>query len=93
MDDLISRQALVAQFEQYDDFDEICIDTVFDILNDAPTIEAADVAEVRHGRWNYDDGYNTCSVCGSEFTDYDANGRRQWFYYCPNCSAKMDKEK
>lgn len=55
---------------------------------------AADVVEVRHGRWIHPvpgDGENHCSVCHAE---------QPWFYgygyyepdYCPNCGARMDKE-
>ena len=55
-------------------------------------IPAADVVEVRHGRWKtvHDEVYYwmACSVCGEEIpkrfgTDYYTN-------YCPNCGAKMD---
>jgi len=48
---------------------------------------AADVAEVKHGRWierpsiTYDK--MECSVCGFEY-DYSE------FTYCPNCGARMD---
>ena len=62
-------------------------DTMYCIDN----IPAADVVEVRHGRWEtapsngvYD---MRCSACGF------APGIR--FYssdYCPNCGARMDKE-
>ena len=55
------------------------------------SLPAADVVEVRHGRWEtapcngvYD---MRCSACGF------APGIR--FYssdYCPNCGARMDKE-
>lgn len=58
---------------------------------DIRNIPAADVVEVRHGRWEtapcngvYD---MRCSACGF------APGIR--FYssdYCPNCGARMDKE-
>lgn len=54
---------------------------------------AADVAPVRHGRWNdinpavLKPGVNwvcRCSECGCP-QDYKHN-------YCPNCGARMDKE-
>ena len=60
---------------------------------------AADVAEVRHGRWTIaeDDYYGLnivkCSVCHEEWCFeerddvFDLN-----YHYCPNCGAKMDKE-
>ena len=48
---------------------------------------AADVAPVRHGRWEV--GYfhdRVCSCClhpDNDFDDYAHN-------FCPNCGAKMD---
>ena len=51
------------------------------------SIPAADVAEVRHGRWidSEEDGHlSICGVC-----NYPVDR----FYktkYCPNCGAKMD---
>ena len=51
---------------------------------------AADVVEVRHGRWIVFDPKNAeskeCSMCGYLFSRlYPSN-------YCPNCGARMDKE-
>lgn len=58
------------------------------------SIPAADVAEVRHGRWeflgpnnlNRDCMCGTCSVCHirSKYIENTA--------ICPNCAARMDKE-
>ena len=57
-------------------------------------IHSADVAPVRHGRWDYhryrygnkdaeEMGVYVCSVCGhANWTEEDN--------YCPNCGAKMD---
>ena len=46
-------------------------------------LPAADVTEVRHGRWIYhDDGVFTCSECG--------NAESNDSYYCRLCGAKMD---
>ena len=61
---------------------------------DLNSIPAADVVEVRHGRWVKPvpgDGENYCSVCKAE---------QPWFYgygyfesdYCPSCGARMEKE-
>lgn len=56
-------------------------------------IPAADVAPVRHGKWNdinptvLNHGVNwvcRCSLCGCP-QDYKQN-------YCPNCGAKMERE-
>lgn len=62
------------------------------------SIQAADVVEVRHGRWipeacesvskrNRLIEYRvySCSICGR------SNGRIKK-RYCPNCGARMDKE-
>lgn len=52
--------------------------TMMHMIFDAP---AADVAQVRHGRWLKHACY-VCSVCGVANNDeYD---------FCPNCGAKMD---
>lgn len=58
---------------------------------------AADVAEVRHGRWMTTDAYPHhlyCSVC---YKTYAKNAK--WVNeldlptnYCPNCGARMGKE-
>lgn len=91
---------------------EALIKGIADIINTAPMIyvgglglaltsvrsaPAADVAPVRHGRWNVsrtDYGWNgaeypthcKCSLCGREIPYQDQDR------YCPNCGAKMDKE-
>ena len=54
-------------------------------IKEAP---AADVVEVRHGRWkNGGNGlYDTCTACGEEI--YLAIPMN----YCPLCGARMGKE-
>ena len=77
------------------------VDAVLDVYCDTPDIDlscekfeaailkipAADVAPVRRGRWNEEDGIQICSECGEEheWEDYRAP-------YCDTCGAKMDKE-
>lgn len=53
-------------------------------------IPAADVAPVRHGRW--ENGNPICPVCGGDkFKDLDADIWCDWQpAFCPNCGAKMD---
>ena len=51
------------------------------------SIQAADVAPVRHGRWIVTDVV-TCSEC-QVFTRSEFVGR---WKYCPNCGARMGKE-
>ena len=61
-------------------------------------MDAADVAPVRHGRWEHDHYENCCdnfeivkcSRCGHKayaIALYVKSGN-----YCPNCGAKMDLE-
>ena len=56
-------------------------------ISDMP---AADVAPVRHGRWEEaSDGDGiVCPFCRTDFCTiiYDT----EYFNYCPNCGAKMD---
>lgn len=70
------------------------LDEVFEALRSLP---AADVAEVKHGKWElYDnykqtidgrtfDGWCECSECKTMY-------RREIseYIYCPSCGAKMD---
>ena len=46
-------------------------------------IPSADVAPVRHGRWDCDMGGAWCSVC----VEYSEGG--EWDY-CPYCGKRMD---
>ena len=52
------------------------------------SIPAADVAEVRHGRWI--DG--VCSECGFDAMYYKGIPAQVYTDYCPSCGARMDKE-
>ena len=62
------------------------------IIEDLTKFPAADVVEVRYGRWIEQEKYTfgvmyDCSICDNRILD---NGY-SW-NYCPNCGAKMDKE-
>lgn len=53
------------------------------------SIPAADVQEVRHGRWieiNREMGMRRCDLCGKIV------GGQTRSRFCPNCGAKMDEE-
>ena len=61
-----------------------------DLIDTFAEIPAADVVEVRHGRWIEQEKYifgvmYDCSICDDRILD---NGH-SWDY-CPNCGAKMD---
>ena len=53
---------------------------------------AADVATVRHGRWNDKGEYAVCTECGGRSgTQYDGvEPIPLMTQFCPNCGAKMD---
>ena len=55
---------------------------------------AADVATVRHGRWEKQSGLYSCSECGTSCPyDVQADVIEYWAWsYCPNCGVKMDGE-
>lgn len=55
---------------------------------------AADVATVRHGRWNDKGEYVVCTECGGRSgTQYDGvEPIPLMTQFCPNCGAKMNSE-
>ena len=57
-------------------------------------IPSADVAPVRHGRWEKQSGLYSCSECGMTCPyDVQADVIEYWACnYCPNCGSKMDLE-
>lgn len=72
------------------------------VVSDFESLPAADVAEVRHGRWIISEmnfGYcdiiqkeyiakkYTCSECG-----YETGEQAKKYVCCPICMARMDKE-
>ena len=63
------------------------IGTIKDLVEQMP---AADVVEVRHGRWKcVSIGRYACSLCGRE-PWYE--GSINTMHYCPNCGAAMIEE-
>ena len=57
--------------------------------------DRADVQEVRHGKWLYEDsdiGWTDykCSACGNIISTVAQD--EDLYSYCPYCGAKMDKE-
>lgn len=57
------------------------------MLSDLP---AADVALVRHGRWEQGDMYDYGDVCS--LCEWDSTREPCDLPYCPNCGAKMDAD-
>ena len=69
------------------------LDGMYALKTDIDAIPAADVQEVKHGRWisNELSGYKWayyCSEC-AWIDGYPFNDRHK---YCPNCGAKMDND-
>ena len=68
------------------------------VVSDFEGLPAADVAEVRHGRWivHFDHfaPYQKCSVCGFEIPLVATENEVGMCFYkhCPECTARMDKE-
>ena len=98
MDDYISREAAK------DKYCQICRDSAICYRGDGYScperkafdlIPAADVVEVRHGRWTdhrtiEHDGEWYCTACGEEVTICSCGKDKTWKYpYCPNCGADM----
>ena len=61
---------------------------------DVIMLPAADVAPVRHGRWEKQSGLYSCSECGKTCPyDVQADVIEYWACnYCPHCGAKLDGE-
>ena len=61
------------------------------------SIPAADVAPVRHGRWEYEKKFfneNTwyCSCCQERRSLTNGTPQGNGMNYCPNCGARMDEK-
>jgi hypothetical protein len=94
MKEYIERAVAVKKFENYrrdceEENDERVVQIFEDCVSELMAISAADVAEVRHGRWVRDKWPSgthklICSECG------EWSGKKS--RYCPSCGARMDKE-
>lgn len=90
MAEYIERNALIAEFKRLTLGENSLVERLFadGVYAVIETFPAADVVEVRHGRWkNGGNGlYDTCTACGEEI--YLAIPMN----YCPLCGARIDKE-
>lgn len=99
MVEYIERNALIAEFKRLTLGENSLVERLFadGVYAVIETFPAADVVEVRHGRWMTTDAYPHhlyCSVC---YKTYAKNAK--WVNeldlptnYCPSCGARMDKE-
>lgn len=73
-----------------------CLELVYYTKEDAiqcvKAIPAADVVEVRHERWEEHGSKWQCTGC-KVLMSIDGTPQENMLYYCPQCGAKMDKEK
>lgn len=91
MKEYIERAVAVKKFENYrhdceEENDERAAQIFEDCISELMAIPAADVAEVRHGRWVRDKWPSgthklICSECG------EWSGKKS--RYCPSCGALM----
>ena len=84
MADYINKQAFLDYMKRTDRY--------FNVKFDIESFPNADVAPVRHGRWEEaSDGDGiVCPFCRTDFCTiiYET----EYFNYCPNCGAKMDEK-
>jgi hypothetical protein len=71
-----------------------------DMIDTIENEPSADVELVRHGKWEIKLGflgekYSECSYCRYDISNNDVPKHilKYDYKYCPNCGAKMDKEK
>ena len=62
------------------------LDNAQRVILNAP---AANVVEVRHGRWEKRGSKWQCTGC-KVLMSVDGTPQENLLYYCPNCGAKMD---
>ena len=90
MADYIDRDAVISEIERREALmvgdKRISVDAMKSFIKNRP---AADVAPVRHGRWECN---KPCPVCGGDrFEGLDADIWADWEpHYCTNCGGKMD---
>lgn len=80
MKEYIERAAIIDLITRRYEQPELC-------TYEINSIPAADVVEVRHGRWSSNGIALVCSECGRAFGIV-----KMFAHYCPWCGSRMDKE-
>lgn len=62
-----------------------------DLVDTFADIPAADVAEVRHERWEKHGSKWQCTGC-KVLMSIDGTPQENLLYYCPHCGAEMNKD-
>lgn len=83
----IDADLLKSELKDLNESERLYYMGVFDIINSQP---AADVEEVRHGKWINDGDCFHCSVCNKSFGFLSEKCVSN---FCPNCGAKMEQLK
>ena len=81
---ICEKQGRCCPHEFYDSIEQ----AIADSEDGVPCDHLIEVAPVRHGRWIKDGVYYCCSQCGRSF---HYRMEPQWWNYCPQCGAMMDK--
>ena len=95
-EEYIKRESVIEAIEN--DCSELVYYTKEEAIRCVKAVPAADVVEVRHGRWIQPHWKNSnyccnCSECGREAMHADYQWDKNGIYsICPNCGAIMDKE-
>lgn len=61
-------------------------------ISEIEMLPASDVREVQHEQWKEHGSKWQCTGCKG-LINLDGTPQENLIYYCPNCGAKMDKEK
>ena len=89
MDDLISRKALLAEYDRVHVGEP---GKARKLMEDAPAVDAVEVVHAYWIKHEYAEEENGLLV-----PNYECSACRSWErdegYYCPNCGAKMDGER
>ena len=88
-EEYIKRESAIEAIEN--DCLELVYYTKEDAIQCVKAIPAADVVEVRHGRWEKHGSKWQCTGC-RVLMSIDGTPQENLLYYCPNCGAKMDKK-
>lgn len=92
MADYITKEQVIEWFRPYGHVDGGI--PYYGLVTDIREMKAADVAPVRHGRWQYNTDFYVwcCSECGKNPTKGTGvvTTAEKLPAYCPNCGARMD---